>query len=119
MMKQRYAIRLGAFAALSLLAAFLIGLNCGFDFPECILAGLFLLCLIYSARLLWTYFVPMLGQLAKMGFLAILLGSLPGLLVVLIALIFLSGVLMAACVILGCAEMIRELILAIQADASL
>lgn len=118
MMKQRFVIRLAAFVLLALLAGFVLGISSGLSMGDCIPVSGFILCLIYSGRLLWPCVTQTLSTLMKAGFIAILFGSLPGIVIVLVAAFFLSGVLAVACIVLGCVQLIRELVQSILADAA-
>lgn len=118
MMKQRFVIRLAAFMLMSLLAGFVLGISSGVNIGGCILVSGFILCLIYSGRLLWPCVTQTLSTLMKAGFIAILFGSLPGIVIVLVVAFFLSGVLAMACIVLGCVQLIREFVESILADAA-
>lgn len=118
MMKQRFVIRFTAFVLLALLAGFVLGISSGLGMGDCILVSGFVLCLIYSGRLLWPCVTQTLSTLMKAGFIAILFGSLPGIVIVLVVAFFLSGVLAVACIVLGCVQLIRELVQSILVDAA-
>lgn len=117
MMKQRFAIRLGSFFLFSLIISAILGLGKGAGgYFTC---TFFILCLVYSGRLLWSCFSPALGTLAKLGFLAIIFGSIPGVLIILIAFVLMGGILTTACFVLGCIQMGLELFSAIRADSTI
>lgn len=118
MMKERFAIRFGVFALVSLLIGFLLGSSNGGTFQDCLLASGFVLCLIYSGRLLWPIVSRGFSTLTKAGFVAILFGSLPAIVIVLIAMFFLAGFLLVLCVMLGIVQIIKELVKGIMMDAA-
>lgn len=118
MMKQRFVIRLGTFVLLALTVGFLLGISEGVSKRGSLLFSGFLLCLFYSGRLLWPRLTQMFSMLLKAGFVSILFGSMPALLIVMVAAAFFSGALIAACVILGLFQILRELIQSILADAA-
>lgn len=109
-------MRLVGFVLLSLLTGFVLGISNGVSMAKCVLVSGFILCLIYSGRLLWPCVTQTLSTLLKAGFVAILFGSLPGIILVLVAAFLLSGVLAVACIVLGCVQIIRELVQSILAD---
>lgn len=116
-MKQRFLIRLVVFAALSMVGALiLLLLTGGLRFSSWLEGSLMLLCFIYSGRLLITYVWPLFKSLFKYGLTSIVLGSIPGIIIILLLLIFLGSILPLICFIVGIVAMLRELWMAVRMD---
>lgn len=114
-MMKRWGIRFGVYGGLALAAGFLF--HGGRD--GWLATSFFLLCLIYSGRLLWTYVSPALGTLVRFGFLAVLFGSIPAILIILLIFFLFAGAMAVACILLGCIQIVLEFLSAVRADNSI
>ena len=118
-MRQRWAIRLLLFFLLSLFIAVPIGVYSDLSTKYIILSVCWILSLCYSIRLLAEKLTTLSVSLGKMAFGAILMKSLPGLLLAVLALIVFSSVLVVACAIAGTIQIVREYIHAYQMDKTM
>lgn len=115
-MRQRWAVRLAVFAAVSLVVGIPIGLGYGWRIEDSLLLSGWILTLCYSVRLLRGSLGSASGWLAKMGILSIFFKSLPGFLLILAAFVFLLSLFSALSVVVGVVEILRELIEAYRID---
>ena len=116
-MMQRFLVRLGAFSLLSMVGSFfLLRLLDSLSFPLWLGGTLIVLSLVYSGRLLAGRLGPAFGTLLKFGFVALLFGSIPGVIVILVLLACLWGVLPLICLAAGAVQILMELLEAIRLD---
>lgn len=116
MMKQRFIIRFCVFLAVSLVGSLILTLILHLSFSDYFILSGLILSLIYSARLLKKYFIPLIGKAGKMSCLAFMLGSVPGIIISLIILLVLLFFFPVICIIAGFIQLIAEFISAVQAD---
>ena len=116
-MMQRFLIRLLAFSLLSMAGSvFLLLLLGSLSFPLWLGGSLIILSLIYSGRLLAGRLGPAFSTLLKFGFAALVFGSIPGVIVILVLLACLWGVLPLICLAAGAVQILMELLEAIRLD---
>lgn len=116
-MLQRFFIRLIIFTALSIGGAFLLVLLFGeTKISSWLIISVLLLCIIYSGRWVAFHLGPAFHTLLRYGFIALLFGSVPGIIVVLILMACLFQVITIAVLIVGIGQILRELLEALRMD---
>ena len=115
-MKERFLIRLFVFAGLSGIGSDFVCAFTGLAFSHWPVLAIWLLCAIYSFRLLGSAAGGAVLGICKSVFMAILLKSWVALLLILFLAIAAAGILLYLVLFIGLAEMLREGIAAIQGD---
>lgn len=116
-MVQRFFVRIILFSLLSMGIVFLAHLLLGsFQLFSWLSGSFLLLCIIYSGRWVACHLGHLFSTLLKYGFVALVFGSIPGIILVFILLICLFQVVIIACLIVGAMGILMELIEAIRMD---
>ena len=115
-MKERFLIRLSTFAGISDMASALVCVSTGLAFSRWLVLAIWLLCAIYSFRLLGSAAGGAALGICKSVFMAILLKSWVALLLILFLAVAAVGVLIYLVLFAGLSEIVREGFAAIQED---
>lgn len=115
-MTERFFIRLSIFTILSAVMAGIYVYNNGGNFVAFLSIAYIILSIIYSVRFLLDQASTLITSFAKLGFIAILAGSIPGIIVLLIMFIALASGLLVLSVCLGTFNILRELLSALKLD---
>lgn len=117
-MLQRFFIRLILFGLVSMAGSALILslLFCEIPFFLWGEVSCLLLCIIYSGRWVIYHLGPTFNALLRYGFIALVFGSIPGIIMIIILLSCLIQIMIMVCYIVGTIEILMELVEAIRMD---